>query len=78
MLKLGLNFAIDTRTYPLLLWARGDDVVHQIWHDRCHPVNASGEAAICGGAADRLALLLGVPQPFADYRVDDVEDTKLM
>lgn len=66
------------RTYPLILGGRGNDIVHQDWHQLRHPVDAGGEAAIWGGAADRLALLFGLFQPFAGYRVYNVEDTKLM
>lgn len=66
------------KTYPLILGGRGNDVVHQDWHQLRHPVDAGGEAAIRGGAADRLALLLGLFQPFAGYRVYNVEDTKLV
>ena len=66
------------RTYPLILGGRGNDIVHQDWHQLRHPVDAGGEAAIRGGAADRLALLFGLFQPFAGYRVYNVEDTKLM
>jgi hypothetical protein len=62
----------------LILGGRGNDIVHQDWHQLRHPVDAGGEAAIWGGAADRLALLFGLFQPFAGYRVYNVENTKLM
>lgn len=66
------------KTYPLILGGGGDNIVHQDWHELRHPVDSGGEAAIWGGAADGLALLFGLFQPFAGYRVYNVEDTKLM
>lgn len=66
------------KTYPLVLWGGGNDIVHQDWHELRHPVDAGSEAAIRGRAADGLALLFGLFQPFAGYRVYNVEDTKLM
>lgn len=65
-------------TYLLVFGRRRDDVVHQDGHEFRHSVDASGEGAIWRGAADGLALLLRLLQPFAGYRVYNVEHAELV
>lgn len=62
----------------MILWSRGDNVIHQDWHQLRDPVDASSEGAVWGRAADRLALLLCLFQPFPGYRIYNIENTKLV
>lgn len=66
------------QTYLLIFRSSRDDIVHQDGHEFSHPVHSGGKGAIGSRAADGLALLLRLLQPFAGYRVYNVEHAKFV
>lgn len=66
------------RTYLLILWGGGGDVVHQDGHELGNSVDAGSKSTIWGIAIDRMVLLFGLFQPFSGYGVYYVEHAQFV
>lgn len=73
-----LLYQTNACAYLLVGWRCCQDVVHQYGDKLGYSIHARRKGAVRRRCVDDLAMLLGLVQPLAGYRVYDIQHTQLV